>query len=81
MEDNQRCFWHEDSVQLRKEKGFITGGCAIRWDIPCGGRPDLVPGHHQCPGQYITIEDANRANKSLDILHAKHDNAHPECEV
>ena len=71
MEENKKCFWHVESKRLRKEKGFIEGGCAIRWDTPCGGTPESVPVPHQCPGQYVTIEDVNKVNKELKTLDEK----------
>ena len=65
MYEKERCFHHENNKRLREEKGFINGGCVIRWDIECGGRPDLVFGGHQCPGYYIPIEAIDRANGDI----------------
>ena len=62
LTDENRCFYHDESQQLRK-RGFITGSCSIRWDVPCGGTPDSVPGHHICPGQYTTQKSINEAHK------------------
>ena len=66
-DDKKRCLWHEHNNRLMREKGFITGGCMIRWDVPCGGTPDSVPGHHQCPGQYVPIGDIERANRGKKL--------------
>ena len=56
------CFYHYKSKRMRK-RGFITGGCSIQWDVPCGGTPDSVPGYHICPGQYTTIKLINESHK------------------